>query len=68
MQCVVCKIEMELGHLAIHGYGWIAGKSIQLPNKGLLAWGRPKIDPVTAWQCPKCGKIELFSDTRSAKI
>lgn len=63
MKCPNDQTEMEKGSLNTHGSRWIkAGMRSGFLNMVSAGGG----DIVIAYKCPKCGKIELYSDPESA--
>lgn len=57
MKCPNCKSEMEKGNLATNGNLWV---KVSRLYKYMSIFGGV---PVYAYKCPKCGKIELTSET-----
>ena len=57
MKCPIDESEMVLGF--IDGGCWLSGDKPALA--GLLGLGR-KVVWVSAWKCPKCGKVELYAN------
>lgn len=54
MKCPNCKAEMKEGALANNGNIWTDDFRGPLGKISFLGG-----DPVTAYKCPKCGKVEL---------
>lgn len=62
MKCPNDQMEMEKGGLTTNGNGWIKF-SESLYSK--IVWtGFVFGNRVFAWKCPKCGKIELYSEEK----
>ncbi len=55
MKCPIDQTEMEKGYLT-EGV-WIQGEQSVLTKP--LPWAKSYAKQVTAWKCPKCGKVEL---------
>ena len=66
-ECTRCRQTMEQGTLVDHGHGaaypaaWVAGVVPWSRWTGLKLKGKEKL-PVTTYRCPRCGRLELFSN------
>ncbi len=60
-KCPKCNGEMENGLLVGEGGYWRPDKSVLNILRPPNVFGATK---VTAYKCPKCGKIELTSDVQ----
>ena len=62
MQCPIDKTEMEKGDLAVRGghskFMWMINK-----KRGFLE-SFASGPEVTTYHCPKCGKVELTTETK----
>ncbi len=65
--CTACQVVMELGYLPHYVHGglmesmWHRGKPISDFWRGLYS---PRPQPITAYRCPKCSRLELFAFAR----
>jgi hypothetical protein len=62
MKCPNDQTEMEKGCLVLHGNGWRrydTGIFSRIFLRGFTFGER-----VFAWKCPKCGKIELYTEEK----
>lgn len=57
MRCPNDQTEMEKGKLFAHGNKWSTN---ELLTVNLVLGG----ETVYAWRCPKCGKIELYTEEK----
>ena len=58
MKCPIDQTEMEKGNLTGHGTKWIKGHH----SFGWFPF--QKTENVTAYKCPKCGKVELTTEVK----
>jgi hypothetical protein len=65
-ECLQCKEPMERGYVVDHGHSvvypsaWVAG----LPKWGWLLGlkvGRKSKLPITAFRCPRCGRLDSYA-------
>ena len=61
MKCPIDKTEMEKGELISHGSQWEKNDSDKKGFFDKLTWN---FTPVFAYRCPKCGKVELTTETK----
>ena len=64
--CSTCRKPMEAGYIVDHSYGavypsaWVSGMPDWSRFFGLKLRGRTKM-PLTAFRCPKCGRVESYA-------
>lgn len=63
MKCPVDKTEMEQARL-VSQPGGLADIKISKLKKSKSSWLGEKLnlEELTAWYCPKCGKVELYTE------
>lgn len=63
MICIKCKTEMKKGALASNGQAWMENPDQFVKRIATFNLSKP-LSFVTAWNCPKCGYIELSTATK----
>ncbi|MFA7300950.1 MAG: PF20097 family protein [Candidatus Shapirobacteria bacterium] len=61
MKCPKCNTEMTKGNLYTHGMQWL--KNDRKRGGFMETFGLSKAQPVVAWKCETCNKVELTIET-----
>ena len=67
--CHQCHEAMERGHVPDMAYGkvlqsrWARGQPVRQRFFGGIKWTARDQIPITAFRCPKCGRVELYALT-----
>lgn len=62
MECPKCKVEMKKGSLTSRGGYWVGG-GFRTAMMGMFGKNIAGDYSVAAYNCPKCGKIELKTES-----
>lgn len=62
MECSTCKVQMQKGTLIGEG-AWWRGDGVTTKLKTMFGTKVAGATSVAAYNCPKCGKIELKTES-----